>query len=201
MILYVKTERDPSTTLAAVQNEIRNLDPALPSGRHAHGKRKVIDQALWGAKSGVGLSASSDLLAWAFASVGLYGIMAVLREPTDAREIGVRMALGGRSKRCIALYSFVRETVVGLQRALAVGAGLGIPAWDARAVLASLRRPVQTILSRGEAQHWCCWSWHSWHVIYPHEAQPVSTLSSLCATLRRSAPASISWLFTIFAQP
>jgi len=30
MILYVKTERDPSTTLAAVQNEIRNLYPALP---------------------------------------------------------------------------------------------------------------------------------------------------------------------------
>src|SRR6266436_5893378 len=60
---------------------------------------------------------------------------------------------------------------------------------------------VPTILSAWESRHWCCWSWHSWHVIYPHEAQPVSTLSSLCATLRRSAPASISWLFTIFASP
>src|SRR5256885_10050318 len=30
MILYIRTERDPSPTLAAVQSEIRTLDPGLP---------------------------------------------------------------------------------------------------------------------------------------------------------------------------
>src|SRR5258707_8024141 len=71
MILYVKTERDPSATLAAVQNEIRNIDPALPLEDVRTGT-KVIDQALWGTKIGVGLLGVFGLLALGLASVGLY---------------------------------------------------------------------------------------------------------------------------------
>jgi len=54
MILYVRTERDPSATLAAVQGEIRTLDPGLPVEDIRTGT-KLIDQALWGAKIGVSL--------------------------------------------------------------------------------------------------------------------------------------------------
>lgn len=75
MILYVRTERDPSTVLSAVQAEIRNIDPGLPVDDIRTGT-KVIGQALWGAKIGVGMLSVFGLLALGLASVGLYGIMA-----------------------------------------------------------------------------------------------------------------------------
>jgi len=120
MILYVKTERDPSATLAAVQNEIRNFDPALPLEDVRTGT-KVIDQALWGAKIGVGLLGVFGLLALGLASVGLYGIMAY-SVSQRRREIGVRMALGaGQSD---VSFFILRQGMVVVFSGIAVGGGL-----------------------------------------------------------------------------
>jgi len=120
MILYAKTERDPSATVAAVQNEIRNFDPALPLEDVRTGT-KVIDQALWGAKVGVGLLGVFGLLALGLASVGLYGIMAY-SVSQRRREIGVRMALGaGQSD---VSFFILRQGMVVVFSGIAVGGGL-----------------------------------------------------------------------------
>ena len=120
MILYVRTERDPSTILAAIQGEIRNLDPALPLEDIRTGT-KVIDQALWWSKIGVGLLGVFGLLALGLASVGLYGIMAYSVNQRR-REIGVRMAMGAGQESVALLV--LRQGMAVVLSGVALGATL-----------------------------------------------------------------------------
>jgi predicted permease len=122
MILYVRTERDPSATLAAVQGEIRTLDPGLPVEDIRTGT-KIIDQALWGAKIGVGLLGVFGLLALGLASVGLYGIMAYSVNQRR-REIGVRMALGA-SEGSVS-WLVLRQGMTVVLSGVALGVGLAV---------------------------------------------------------------------------
>jgi predicted permease len=120
MILYVQTERDPSTMLAAVQGEVRNLDPALPLEDMRTGTM-VIDQALWWSKIGVGLLGVFGLLALSLASVGLYGIMAYSVNQRR-REIGVRMAMGAGQESVALLV--LRQGMAVVLSGVALGAAL-----------------------------------------------------------------------------
>jgi putative ABC transport system permease protein len=128
MILYVRTERDPSAILSAVQSEIHNIDPGLPVDDIRTGT-KVMAQALWWAQIGVGMLSVFGLLALGLASVGLYGIMAYAVSQRR-REIGVRMALGaGRGQVALLILRQGMAVVlggatVGLVLALVVGRAL-----------------------------------------------------------------------------
>jgi predicted permease len=122
MILYARSERDPSTVLGAVQAEIHGLDPGLPVEDIRTGT-KVIDQALWWSRMGVGLLGVFGVLALGLASVGLYGIMAYSVNQRR-REIGVRMALGA-GQRSVSLL-VLRQGLTVVASGVVVGMALSL---------------------------------------------------------------------------
>ena len=128
MNLYIRTAGSPSTVLATVQNDIHEVDPALPLEDIRTGT-KVIDQALWWTRIGVGALGVFGLLALGLASVGLYGIMSY-SVSQRRREIGVRMALGA-GQTSVALLVLrqgmtlvLAGTAAGVALALLAGRGL-----------------------------------------------------------------------------
>ena len=122
MILYVRTEQDPSTILASVQGEIHNIDPGLAAEDIRTGT-KIIDQALWWSKIAVELLGVFGLVALGLASVGLYGIMAYSVNQRR-REIGVRMALGAGQRNVWLLV--LRQGMTLVLTGLAVGVALAL---------------------------------------------------------------------------
>jgi len=120
MILYVRSTRDPSTILAAVQSEIHNIDAGLPLEDFRTGT-KVIDQALWWSEIAVSLLGVFGLLALGLAAVGLYGIMAYSVNQRR-REIGVRMAMGAGQGSVSLLV--LRQGMAVVLSGVAVGVGL-----------------------------------------------------------------------------
>jgi predicted permease len=124
MVLYVRSKADPQQVLMPVQREIRGAAPQISVDDVRTG-RKIVDQALFGAKMGVALLSVFGLLALGLASIGLYGIMAYSVN-LHRREIGVRMALGAPQSSVLQLIlrqgmSLVLAGVlIGLAAALAV---------------------------------------------------------------------------------
>jgi predicted permease len=128
MILYVRSDQDPNTILAAVRDEIHRIDPALAVEDIRTGT-KIIDQALWWGKVTVNLLSVFGFLALGLASVGLYAIMAY-SVSQRRREIGIRMALGASPETVWLLVLLQGVTVVfsglaaGIAIALLVGRAL-----------------------------------------------------------------------------
>ncbi|MFZ0736443.1 MAG: ABC transporter permease [Candidatus Acidiferrales bacterium] len=122
MVLYVRTEYDPSQLITTIQGEIRNIDPALPIDDIRTGT-KVIEQALWGAKMGVGLLGVFGFLALGLASIGLYGIMAYSVNQRR-REIGIRIALGAGQASVLRL--ILRRGMTLVITGVAIGLMLSI---------------------------------------------------------------------------
>lgn len=117
MTLYVRSKGDPQGILLPVQHEIRSVAPRLYLGDIRTG-RKIVDQALFTAKAGVGLLSAFGLLALALACIGLYGIMAYSVNQRQ-REIGVRMALGAAQNSVVRL--ILRQGMVLVAIGVAIG--------------------------------------------------------------------------------
>ena len=111
MALYIRTQRDPGGVLASVQRELRGLDPQIDVSDARTGSR-IIDEALFTARLGVGLLSVFGALGLALASVGLYGIVAY-SVAQRRREIGVRVAMGANQSAILGMVVRQGMAVVG----------------------------------------------------------------------------------------
>jgi putative ABC transport system permease protein len=120
LTLMVRTYSDPSALQAAIEDQIHQIDPAIPRVQPS-----TVQQQLW--ELGSQRRFQTDLfglfsfLAMVLAGVGMYAVMSCAVSQRT-REIGIRMALGAR-------WSQVLVTVLGqglLPIALGLIAGLAI---------------------------------------------------------------------------
>ncbi len=117
---YVRAALGSHAVYAAVRNEVRNLDPAMP----VYALKTVagqLDETLLTERLIALLSAGFGLLATLLATIGLYGVMAFV-VGRRTRELGLRVALGARPGSVIWLV--MREVLV----LLVIGLAIGVPA-------------------------------------------------------------------------
>lgn len=118
--LYVRTTRDPASLITGIQREIRSVAPEVDVSDVRTG-RKLVDQAMFWARIGVGLLGVFGALALALACVGLYGMMAYSVN-RRRREIGVRIAMGAGQA------AVLRLVLLQGMRVVAIGVAVGIAA-------------------------------------------------------------------------
>jgi len=118
--LELRTLGDPRSVAIAVRNALARIDKGLPATTVTTLSEQV-DDSLGQVRTVSELSSFFGLLALALACVGLYGIMAyVVARRTS--EMGIRMALGARSRA--VLWMMLREALF----LVLVGIAVGVPA-------------------------------------------------------------------------
>src|SRR5436305_1699550 len=112
LTLVVRAATDPAVLLPTVEREVRTLDKQLPWGGIAT-LRQVLHDDLWAPRMGAFLLGLFGGLALLLSTVGIYGVMS-FSVAQRAREIGVRMALGARSREVVTLILYQGMTIVGI---------------------------------------------------------------------------------------
>ncbi len=91
--LILRTQADPRTVISALQQVIRQLDPSLPFSNVAT-IDELVARSLQRPRSLSLLVGAFAIVALVLSIVGIYGVMAYYVQQ-HAKDIGIRMALGG----------------------------------------------------------------------------------------------------------
>jgi predicted permease len=130
-LVRARSARDVPAVVAGVRREVAALDPRIPLSE-LFASQAHLDFTLLLPRIAVGLSLMLALLALALATMGIYSVM-TYTVSQRTREIGIRMALGGRVRDIVAL---VLAQGLGLSLVGVVVGVLG--AWGLTRLLGSL---------------------------------------------------------------
>ena len=118
LVLHLRTRERPDSIVPAVRAVLKSLDPAMPI-IETRTLREEADATLWQERLLALLASIFGVIAALLASIGLYAALDYAVK-SRTREIGVRMAVGAKPSRIVALFS--RETL----RVTALGFVLGL---------------------------------------------------------------------------
>jgi putative ABC transport system permease protein len=118
--LFLRTAADASAVVPQVRKVLRDLDPDVPFTRVAT-IDELVDQSLQQPRGLSVLVGALAAVALALSIVGIYGVMA---HPVQqqAKDISVRLALGGSPRRVVGLMVGRGMTLVGWGMAAGVAA-------------------------------------------------------------------------------
>ena len=122
MTLHVKTHVDPRSALAAIEQELQVLDPALPLFQVQTIEARV-DDALRQERLVATLAAALGAVAAIIAAVGVYGLIS-FSVAQRTREIGIRLAVGAEPRQI--LFMVVGRALMLIAAGIAVGVPLAL---------------------------------------------------------------------------
>jgi predicted permease len=121
--LLVRTQGDPLTIAASLQQAVRELEPAAPLSNVAT-MSALVDQSLARPQSLSLLVTSFAAVALLLSVIGIYGVMGYYVQQ-HLKEISIRMALGGSQSDVARLVLGQGMTVVGIGIAAGIAVALG----------------------------------------------------------------------------
>lgn len=122
--LHVRTATDPKGMVAALRNEVQQIDSSL-SVLNIQSLSERVQHSLGGERTQATLLGSSGVLALLLAAVGLYGVMSY-SVAQRTREIGIRMALGAGQRNVMALVLKQGVALVSAGILLGLGAAFAV---------------------------------------------------------------------------
>jgi putative ABC transport system permease protein len=128
--LFVRSTADPLALLGSIRTVVRALDPALPITQVATGD-DVVDAALAAPRNLAGVVAAFAAVALALAMIGIYGVLSYFVHE-QRRDIGIRLALGGRPRAVLALVLERGMKPAALGMAVGFAVALAVTRFSAR---------------------------------------------------------------------
>lgn len=122
--LHVRTVSDAKGLVAALRNEIQQVDPSLPV-LNIETLSERVENSLGDERRQATLLGFGGILALILAAVGLYGVMSY-SVAQRTREIGIRMALGAGRGNVMGLVLKQGVTLVSAGVALGLAAAFGV---------------------------------------------------------------------------
>jgi predicted permease len=127
LFFVTRTEGDPSSILPSIRSAVRQQDAKLPIASLST-MNEVLAKFTARDRFNVLLFTIFGFVALAIASVGLYGVLAFLVSQRT-REIGIRLALGGKPAEILRSVVVEGLTLTGVGLAVGLGAAVLLSRW------------------------------------------------------------------------